>query len=47
MQLTVKRKTRRTEAYGEVRWFVRLRDQEGDALAEYELLTMNAYEGTT
>ena len=47
VQLTVKRKTRRTEAYGEVRWFVRLRDQEGDALAEYELLTMNAYEGTT
>lgn len=41
--LTVARKTRRTDSYGEVRWHVCLRDDDGDAVAEYELLTMNAY----
>jgi len=43
VRLTVKRKTRRTESYGEVRWHVDVRDDAGDAVAEYELLTMNAY----
>ncbi len=43
VRLTVKRKTRRTEAYGEVRWHVTLSDHEDDTVAEYELLTMNAY----
>ena len=42
-QLTVKRKTRRTEAYGEVRWYVVLRNQDSEQVAEYELLTMNSY----
>ena len=41
--LTVQRKTRRTEEYGEVRWHVAVADQDGDAVAEYTLLTMNAY----
>lgn len=43
VRLTVKKKTRRTDAYGEVRWHVTLTDQDDDAVAEYELLTMNAY----
>jgi oxepin-CoA hydrolase/3-oxo-5,6-dehydrosuberyl-CoA semialdehyde dehydrogenase len=38
----VKRKTRRTDDYGEVRWHVDLRDQDGDIVATYELLTMVA-----
>ncbi|MWD29443.1 phenylacetic acid degradation bifunctional protein PaaZ [Aquicoccus sp. SCR17] len=41
--LTVKRKTRRTDEYGEVRWHVRLTNQDGEVAAEYELMTMNAY----
>ena len=41
--LTVQRKTRRTEDYGEVRWHVAVSDQDSDAVAEYTLLTMNAY----
>ncbi|MCB1416561.1 MAG: phenylacetic acid degradation bifunctional protein PaaZ, partial [Nitratireductor sp.] len=41
--LTVKRKTRRTADYGEVRWHVALSNQDGDKVAEYELHTMNAY----
>lgn len=41
--LTVKRKTRRTDDYGEVRWHVAVRNQDGDEVAEYELHTMNAY----
>ena len=41
--LTVKQKTPRTDTYGEVRWHVDVRDGAGDAVAEYELLTMNAY----
>ncbi|MGR3504192.1 phenylacetic acid degradation bifunctional protein PaaZ [Pseudaestuariivita sp.] len=40
VHLTVMAKTPRTEEYGEVRWAVSLRDQEGDLLATYELLTM-------
>ncbi|MDG4650066.1 phenylacetic acid degradation bifunctional protein PaaZ [Roseibacterium sp. SDUM158017] len=43
VRLTVKAKTRRTGDYGEVRWHVTLSDHEGEAVAEYELLTMNAY----
>jgi oxepin-CoA hydrolase/3-oxo-5,6-dehydrosuberyl-CoA semialdehyde dehydrogenase len=41
--LTVKRKTRRTDSYGEVRWNVDVVDQDGDAVAEYDLLTMVRY----
>ncbi len=41
--LTVKRKTPRTEEYGEVRWRVQVTDHEDEAVAEYDLLTMNAY----
>lgn len=41
--LTVKRKTRRTEAYGEVRWHVELTNQNDETVATYELHTMNAY----
>ncbi|MEM0948014.1 MAG: phenylacetic acid degradation bifunctional protein PaaZ [Pseudomonadota bacterium] len=43
VQLTVKRKTRRTEAYGEVRWHVAIENQDAEPVATYELLTMNAY----
>ncbi|PIE08522.1 MAG: phenylacetic acid degradation bifunctional protein PaaZ [Rhodobacterales bacterium] len=43
VRLTVKRKTRRNDEYGEVRWHVTLTNQDGDLVAEYELLTMNAY----
>ena len=42
-RLTVKRKTGRTEDYGEVRWHVELTNQDGEAVATYELLTMVAY----
>ena len=41
--LTVKQKTRRTAEYGEVRWHVQIHNQDKDLVAEYELLTMNAY----
>jgi len=41
--LTVKRKTKRTDEYGEVRWHVRLFNQDNDTVGEYELLTMVAY----
>ena len=41
--LTVKRKTRRTDGYGEVRWHVSLLNQDEENVAEYELHTMNAY----
>jgi oxepin-CoA hydrolase/3-oxo-5,6-dehydrosuberyl-CoA semialdehyde dehydrogenase len=40
--LTVKRKTKRTDEYGEVRWHVEIRDAENDLVASYELLTMVA-----
>jgi len=43
-RLTAKRKTKRTEDYGEVRWNVTLVNQDEDQVAEYELLTMVAYE---
>jgi len=44
VRLTVKGKTRRTGDYGEVRWHVTLTNQDQEKVAEYELLTMNAYE---
>ena len=43
VHLTVRRKTRRTDEYGEVRWHVDLRNQDDEPVAEYELMTMNAY----
>lgn len=43
VRLTVKHKTPRNEEYGEVRWHVTLTNQADDKVAEYELLTMNAY----
>jgi oxepin-CoA hydrolase/3-oxo-5,6-dehydrosuberyl-CoA semialdehyde dehydrogenase len=43
VQLTVKAKTPRNDDYGEVRWHVTLTNQDDEAVAEYELLTMNAY----
>ncbi|MEO9517391.1 MAG: phenylacetic acid degradation bifunctional protein PaaZ [Paracoccaceae bacterium] len=43
VRLTVKTKTRRTDTYGEIRWHVTLTNQDDDNVAEYELLTMNAY----
>ena len=44
VRLTVKRKTARTDEYGEVRWNVTLYNQDDDQVAEYELLTMVEYE---
>ncbi len=41
--LTVKKKSRRTDSYGEVRWHVSLTNQNSEEVAEYELHTMNAY----
>ncbi len=41
--MTVKRKTKRNEHYGEVRWLVRLSNQRDEQVASYELHTMNAY----
>ena len=43
VRLSVKSKTSRNDDYGEVRWHVTLTNQENAAVAEYELLTMNAY----
>lgn len=43
VRLTVKAKTPRNDDYGEVRWHVTLTNQNDEAVAEYELLTMNAY----
>ena len=42
-RVSVRRKTRRTDEYGEIRWHVSLTDHDDDLVAEYELLTMNAY----
>ena len=41
--LTVKRKTRRTDEYGEVRWHVELHNQDDERVASYTLHTMNEY----
>lgn len=43
VRLTVKKKTKRNDDYGEVRWHVTLTNQDDDLVAEYELLTMVAY----
>ena len=43
VRLSVKHKTPRNDDYGEVRWHVTLTNQEGELVAEYDLLTMNAY----
>ncbi|MCP4820381.1 MAG: phenylacetic acid degradation bifunctional protein PaaZ, partial [Shimia sp.] len=43
VRLTVKKKTKRNEEYGEVRWHVTLTNQDDEQVAEYELLTMNAF----
>ncbi len=42
VRLAVMQKTPRNDEYGEVRWHVTIRDQVDEAVAEYELLTMNA-----
>lgn len=44
VRLTAKRKTQRTDTYGEVAWNATLTNQDGDQVAEYELLTMVSYE---
>jgi len=43
VRLTCKRKTARTDEYGEVRWNVTLYNQADEQVAEYELLTMVQY----
>ena len=43
VRLTIKHKTARNKEYGEVRWHVSITNQEDELVAEYELLTMNAY----
>lgn len=44
VRLTARRKTQRTDTYGEVAWHVTLYNQDAEQVAEYELLTMVAYE---
>ena len=43
VRLVAKRRTRRTDEYGEVAWDVRLTNQRGERVASYELLTMVAH----
>lgn len=43
VQLVVRRKTPRTNEYGEVRWHVAITNQDDESVASYELLTMNNY----
>jgi oxepin-CoA hydrolase/3-oxo-5,6-dehydrosuberyl-CoA semialdehyde dehydrogenase len=42
VRLTAKQKARRNDEYGEVRWDVGVYNQDGEQVAAYELLTMNA-----
>ena len=42
VRLTVKNKSLRDASYGEVRWSVQLTNQNGETVATYDLLTMNA-----
>ena len=42
VRLTAKSKSRRNDEYGEVRWDVLVTNQENEAVATYDLLTMNA-----
>lgn len=44
VRLTVKKKTPRTDTYGQVRWHVSVTNQDSEKVAEYELHTMNAYD---
>jgi len=44
VRVTAKEKNKRNEEYGEVRWDVEVTNQDGEAVAQYELLTMNAME---
>ena len=44
VRLTCKRKTQRTDTYGEVAWHVTLTNQDDEQVAEYELLTMVSYD---
>jgi oxepin-CoA hydrolase/3-oxo-5,6-dehydrosuberyl-CoA semialdehyde dehydrogenase len=41
-RLTAMGKSRRNDEYGEVRWNAQVTNQDGDLVATYELLTMNA-----
>jgi len=41
--MTVKRKTKRNDDYGEVRWHVNLKNQHDEQVASYELRTMNEW----
>jgi len=43
VRLSVKKKTKRNDEYGEVRWHVTASNQDDEMVAEYELLTMVAY----
>lgn len=43
VRLTVKSKSPRNAEYGEVRWDVEISKSTGEAVATYDLLTMNAY----
>jgi len=42
VRLTAKSKKKRNDEYGEVRWDVLVTNQDGEAVASYDLLTMNA-----
>ncbi|HWE46795.1 MAG TPA: phenylacetic acid degradation bifunctional protein PaaZ [Caulobacteraceae bacterium] len=42
VRLTAKSKSQRNDEYGEVRWDVLVTNQEGETVASYDLLTMNA-----
>ena len=42
VRLTAKSKSQRNDEYGEVRWDVLVTNQDGEAVASYDLLTMNA-----
>ena len=44
VSLTAKSKKKRNEEYGEVKWDVEVTNQDGDLVATYDLLTMNAIE---
>lgn len=44
VRLTARRKTGRTDTYGEVAWNATLTNQDNDQVASYELLTMVAYD---
>jgi oxepin-CoA hydrolase/3-oxo-5,6-dehydrosuberyl-CoA semialdehyde dehydrogenase len=42
VRLTAKSKSQRNDEYGEVRWDVLVTNQDGETVASYDLLTMNA-----